>query len=61
MSNPGQVSPPAARVWEVLIFRARPGHEADFVRATMLYKRVVDPATGVGAAIEKAMTAEAMK
>ena len=96
MSNPGTVSPPEMRVWEVIIFRVRPGHEGDFVQATMLYKSVVDqakveapwatyqvmagmpgptflifvphktlaeidPATGVGAAVEKAMTEETMK
>ena len=96
LSNPGTVSPPEMRVWEVIIFRVRPGHEGDFVQATNLYRSIVgqakveapwatyevmagmpgptylifvphktlaeiDPATGVGAAIEKAMTEETMK
>jgi hypothetical protein len=96
MSNPGSVSPPEMRAWEIIIFRVRPGHEGDFVQATNLYRSLVeqtkveapwatyqvmagmpgpaflilvphktlaeiDPATGVGAAIEKAMTEETMK
>jgi hypothetical protein len=96
MSNPGTVNPPEMRVWEVIVFRVRPGHEGDFVQATNLYRGLVeqakvdapwatyqvmagmpgptflifvphktlaeiDPATGVGAAIEKAMNEETMK
>src|ERR1041384_143419 len=39
MSNPGSVSPPEMRAWEIIIFRVRPGHEGDFVQATNLYRR----------------------
>ena len=30
------------RVWEVLVFRVRPGHELDFMEAAKLYKRTVE-------------------
>jgi hypothetical protein len=86
----------AIRVWEVLVFRVKPGHELDFMEAAKLYKTTVeqnkidlpwatysvmagmpgptflvflphrtlaeiDPASGPGAALEKAFTTEAMK
>jgi hypothetical protein len=43
-SNPGNVSLPAMRVWELVIFRVRPGQEADFFEAASLYKSVVEQA-----------------
>jgi hypothetical protein len=91
MSNGPDIDVAAMRVWEVLIFRVKPGHEGQFARAAALYRSVVekagvsapwatfevmagmqgptylvwvphktlteiDPAVGVGAAIEAAMT-----
>ena len=91
MSNGPDIDVAAMRVWEVLIFRLKPGHEAQFARAAALYRTLVekaqvaapwatyevmagmqgptylvwiphkslteiDPAMGVGAAIEAAMT-----
>jgi hypothetical protein len=32
----------AMRVWELLVFRCRPGHENDFMEAAKLYKTTVD-------------------
>jgi hypothetical protein len=37
LSNPG-VDLSAMRIWEVLVFRCRPGHENDFMEAAKLYK-----------------------
>lgn len=91
MSNGPDVDLAEMRVWEVVIFRVKPGHEGQFARAAALYRTVVekaqviapwatyevmagmqgpayfvwiphkslaeiDPAVGVGAAIEAAMT-----
>ena len=91
MSNGPDIDVAEMRVWEVLIFRVKPGHEGQFARAAALYRTVVekaqviapwatyevmagmqgptylvwiphqtlaeiDPAVGVGAAIEAAMT-----
>ncbi|MFQ5704242.1 MAG: hypothetical protein ACE5HT_09490 [Gemmatimonadales bacterium] len=91
LSNPGQVDVAQMRVWEIIVFRVRPGREADFAESAQLYRSVVeqanvaapwatyeimagmpgptylvlvphrglaeiDPATGAGAAIEKAMS-----
>jgi hypothetical protein len=96
LSNGPDINPAEMRVWEVLIFTVRPGHEGDFFQAAKLYQSLVqgakvdapwatyevmsgmpgpvylvfvphktlaeiDPATGTGAAIEKAMTQETMK
>ena len=96
LSNGVAIDVARMHVWEVLIFKVRPGHELDFAEAAKLYKSTVeqakidapwatyavlagmpgpvflvfiphrtleeiDPATGVGAAIEKAFTEEAMK
>jgi hypothetical protein len=41
LSNPG-VDLSAMRVWEVLVFRCRPGHERDFIEAAKLYKTAVE-------------------
>jgi hypothetical protein len=91
LSNGPDVDVGEMRVWEVLIFRVRPGHEANFAQAAALYRTLVeqaqvvapwatyevmsgmpgptylvfvphktlaeiDPAVGVGAAIERTMT-----
>ena len=96
LSNGVPIDLAQMRVWEVLIFKVRPGHEGDFGEAAKLYKSTVqqakidapwatysvlagmpgptflvflphrtleeiDPATGVGAALEKAFTEESMK
>lgn len=96
LSNGPDINPAEMRVWEVLIFKIRPGHEGDFSEAAKLYRTMVegakvtapwatfevmagmpgpvflvfvphkalaeiDPATGTGAAIEKAMNEEMMK
>jgi hypothetical protein len=96
LSNRPDINPAEMRVWEILIFKVRPGHEGDFAEASKLYRSLVegakatlpwatfeimagmpgptflifvphktlaeiDPATGAGAAIEKAMTEETMK
>ncbi|HET6796975.1 MAG TPA: hypothetical protein VFH40_07430 [Gemmatimonadales bacterium] len=96
LSNGPDINPAEMRIWEVLIFTVRPGHEGDFFQAAKLYQNLVqgakveapwatyevmsgmpgpvylvfvphktlaeiDPATGTGAAIEKAMTQETMK
>jgi hypothetical protein len=96
LSNGPDINPGEMRVWEVLIFSVRPGHEGDFYQAAKLYRSTVegakieapwatfevmsgmpgpvylvfvphktlaeiDPATGTGAAIEKAMTEETLK
>jgi hypothetical protein len=42
LSNPGKVDVAKTRVWEVLIFHVRPGHEADFNEAAKLYKSTVE-------------------
>jgi hypothetical protein len=95
LSN-GAVDLSVMKVWEVIVFRVRPGHEPDFMEAAKLYKRTVeqgkidlpwatyavmagmpsptflvflphrtlaeiDPATGAGAALEKAFDPESMK
>jgi hypothetical protein len=96
LSSGGAVDVSQMRVWEVLVFQVRPGHEANFGEAAKLYKSTVeqakvdlpwatyevlagmpgptylifvphrtlteiDPAAGVGAAVEKAFSEEAMK
>lgn len=95
-SNTPNVNPAEMRVWEVTIFRVRPGKEGSFYEGAKLYQSVVqqaqvtapwatyevmagmpgptylvfvphktlaeiDPAVGVGAAIQKAMNEETMK
>lgn len=44
LSSPGKVDVAKTRVWEVLIFQVRPGHEADFNEAAKLYKSTVEQA-----------------
>lgn len=96
MSNGPDINPAQMRVWEITIFRVRPGKEGSFAQGAKLYQSLVqragveapwatyevmaglpgptylvfsphkalagiDPATGVGAAIQKAMTEETMK
>lgn len=96
LSNGPNVDVSQMRVWEVLVFQVRPGHEDNFVEAAKLYKTTlgqakieapwstygvmagmpgptylvfiphrtlaeIDPATGTGAAIEKAFNEEAGK
>lgn len=96
LSNGPDINAGEMRVWEVVIFKVRPGHEGDFAQAAKLYRTMVegakvtapwatfevmagmpgpvflvfvphkalaeiDPATGTGAAIEKAMNEETMK
>jgi len=41
LSNAG-IDVPAMRVWELLVFRCRPGHEDDFMEAAKLYKTTVE-------------------
>jgi hypothetical protein len=95
-SNGPNINPAEMRVWEVTIFRVRPGKEGSFYEGAKLYQSVVqqaqvtapwatyevmagmpgptylvfvphktlaeiDPAVGVGAAIQKAMNEETMK
>lgn len=95
-SNGPDINASAMRVWEITIFRVRPGKEGNFVQAAKLYQSLVqqarvdapwatyevmagmpgptylvfsphkalaeiDPAAGVGAAIQKVMTEETMK
>lgn len=95
-SNGSNIDPAEMRVWEITIFRVRPGKEGSFYEGAKLYQSVVqqaqvdapwatyevmagmpgptylvfvphktlaeiDPATGVGAAIQKAMNEETMK
>jgi hypothetical protein len=95
-SNSPNINPAAMRVWEVTIFRVRPGKEGSFFAGAKLYQSLVqqakvdapwatyevmagmpgptylvfgphktltelDPSSGVGAAIQKAMTEEMMK
>ena len=96
LSNGPDISPAEIRIWEITIFRVRPGKEASFAQAAKLYQSLVkqamvtapwavyeimagmpgptylvwsphktlaeiDPATGVGAAIQKAMSEDVMK
>jgi hypothetical protein len=96
LSNGPNIDLSQMRVWEVLVFQVRPGHEDNFSEAAKLYKTTlgqakieapwatygvmagmpgptylvfiphrtlaeIDPATGTGAAIEKAFNAEAGK
>jgi hypothetical protein len=96
LSNGPDVDVSQMRVWEVLVFQVRPGHEDNFSEAAKLYKTTlgqakieapwatygvmagmpgptylvfiphrtlaeIDPATGTGAAIEKAFNEEAGK
>jgi hypothetical protein len=44
LSNPGKVDVAKTRVWEVLLFNVRPGHESDFSEAAKLYKSTVEQA-----------------
>jgi len=95
-SNGPNIDPAEMRVWEITIFRVRPGKEGSFYEGAKLYQSVVkqaqvdapwatyevmagmpgptylvfvphktlaeiDPAVGVGAAIQKAMNEETMK
>jgi hypothetical protein len=41
LSN-GGIDVAAMRVWELLVFRCRPGHENDFMEAAKLYKSTVE-------------------
>ncbi len=43
-SNGPDINPADMRVWQVLIFRVRPGHEAKFFEAAKLYQSVVQQA-----------------
>jgi hypothetical protein len=96
LSNGPNVDVSQMRVWEVLVFQVRPGHEDNFSESAKLYKTTlgqakieapwttygvmagmpgptylvfiphrtlseIDPATGTGAAIEKAFNEEAGK
>jgi len=96
LSNASEIRAPEMRVWEVIVFKVRPGRDASFAEAATLYRSVVeqakaeypwatyevmagmpgptylvfaphrrlaeiDPATGAGAAIQKAMSEETMK
>jgi len=96
LSNGPDINAAEMRVWEILIFKVRPGREGSFAEAAKLYRTMVegakvtapwatfevmagmpgpvflvfvphktlaeiDPATGTGAAIEKAMNEETMK
>lgn len=95
-SNGPDINPAEMRVWEMTIFRVRPGKEASFAEGAKLYQSLVqqakveapwatfevmagmpgptylvfsphkalaeiDPASGVGAAIQKVMNEETMK
>jgi len=42
LSNPGKVDVAKTRIWEVLLFHVRPGHENDFNEAAKLYKSTVE-------------------
>jgi hypothetical protein len=42
LSNGVPVDLAAMRVWEVLVFHVKPGHEADFSEAAKLYKQTVE-------------------
>jgi hypothetical protein len=44
LSNPGKVDVAKTRIWEVLLFHVRPGHENDFNEAAKLYKSTVEQA-----------------
>lgn len=48
LSRPGGVPVPTARYFQVLMFRVRPGHNADFETAAKLYNTVVTEASGSG-------------
>ncbi len=96
LSNGRDINAAEMRVWEVLMFQVRPGHEGDFAQAAKVCRTMIegakveapwatyeimagmpgpvflvfvphktlaeiDPATGTGAAIEKAMNEETMK
>lgn len=96
LSNGPNIDASQMRVWEVLVFQVRSGHDDNFVEAAKLYKTTlgqakieapwatygvmagmpgptylvfiphrtlseIDPATGTGAAIEKAFNEETMK
>jgi hypothetical protein len=42
LSNPGKPDMAKTRIWEVLLFHVRPGHENDFNEAAKLYKTTVE-------------------
>jgi hypothetical protein len=42
LSNGVPIDLAATKVWEVLIFRVRPGHEFDFMEAAKMYKSTVE-------------------
>lgn len=44
LSNPLDIDVAKMRVWEVLIFSVRPGHDADFAEVARLYRNVVEKA-----------------
>jgi len=44
LSNSTDIDPATMRVWEVLIFTVRPGHEGDFYQGAKLYQSVVQNA-----------------
>lgn len=41
LSNSPDINPGEMRVWEILIFKIRPGHEGDFAQAANLYRSTV--------------------
>jgi hypothetical protein len=44
LSNSPDIDPAVMRVWEILIFTVRPGHEGDFYEGAKLYQSVVQNA-----------------
>ncbi len=44
LSNGVPIDVAAMRVWEIIVFRVRPGHEPDFMEAAKLYKSTVEQA-----------------
>jgi hypothetical protein len=44
LSNPAKIDAAKTRIWEVLLFNVRPGHENDFNEAAKLYKSTVEQA-----------------
>jgi hypothetical protein len=44
LSNPANIDPVNARVWEILIFNVRPGMETNFMEAARMYRTMVESA-----------------
>lgn len=44
LSNGPDINPAEMRIWEVLIFSVRPGHEGDFAEGAKLYRSLVEGA-----------------